>query len=164
MGVVALGLLFVFAAKTASMGPIGRELKQGTLVNLAAVRGTAELERLLEPILPSEPERRFVAQKIFDHLPGPGERRLDDVDAMPTIRLPADDVAGRADLASLGERARAVVAAARDGSAPATRVRGPAASSPQMFLLTTAQFRDLRESLVVRTQGAFRPALFLHAL
>jgi len=165
MGVVALGLLFVFVAKSASMGPVGRELRQGRLVNLNAVRGAGDLERALVPILESEPERRFVAQKIFDRLPAGGDDLIDDVDAVAAIRVPADEVARRADLGSLRERASLVVGdpAARD-SGGAARARRASAPPARMALLTASQYRDLRPALVVRTPGAFRAALFLHAL
>jgi len=166
MGVVVLGLLFVLAARSASMGPIDRGLKQGRLVNLESVRSAADLEGVLAPILAGVPERRFVAQKIFDRLPGPGERPLDDIDAIAAIRIPADEVARRADLGALRDRARGIVAgaAARDSARASARAGGSAPPAPRMALLTASQLRTLRESLVVRTPGAFRAALALHAL
>jgi len=135
-------------------------------VNLGAVRSAADLERALAPILMSEPERRFVAQKVFDRLPGSGEHRLDDVDAIAAIRLPVGEVWRRADLDGLRERARAIIAAAaaRDTARTSARTSSSGPSPAPMTLLTPAQFRDLREALVVRTPGAFRAALFLHAL
>jgi hypothetical protein len=66
MGVVSLGLLFVLLAKTASMGPVAAGLKSGQILNLATVRSADELEPVLAPLFASEPERRFVAQAVFD--------------------------------------------------------------------------------------------------
>ena len=165
MGVVALGLFFVFLAKALSMGPIGRDLRQGHLVNLGALPGPAPLEAVLAPIFESETERRFVAQEIFDHLPGPGQRRIDDVDAIAAIRVPVDDVARHGDLVSLSERAQAILqaAASADSLRAGPRPKAAAPPPPRMTLLTTAQFRDLRESLIVRTPGAFRDALFQYS-
>jgi cell division protein FtsW (lipid II flippase) len=170
MVVVALGLVFVFVAKNASMEGITRGLEQGRLVDLGTVHGAADLDGALAPIFSAqgagERERRFVAQRIFDRLPGPGARRLDDVDVIAAIRLPAEEVAGANDLGGLRERARAIVgaAAARNRGGAGPRARRLAQASPRMTLLTAAQFRDLREVLVVRTPGAFRTALLIHAL
>jgi cell division protein FtsW (lipid II flippase) len=165
MGVVALGLLFVFAAKSASMGPVGRDLKQGRLLNLNSVRMAADLDPVLKPIFPAEAERRFVAQRIFDRLPAQDDAdAIDDVDAIAAIRLPTDEVARRADLGDLRERARAILGAAAARDTARGRAASRPAPPPRMSLLTTGQFRDLRESLVVRTPGAFRAALFGNAL
>jgi cell division protein FtsW (lipid II flippase) len=166
MGVVALGLLLVLGAKLASIGPVGRGLRAGQVVNLNRMRGATELERLLAPIVAGERERREVAQQVFDHLPPRDERSLDDVDAVAAIRLPAAELARRADLDELSARAREALAAgaARDSARAGPSARRPAEQAPQVELLTPAQFRDLRPSLVVRTPGAFFGALFLHAL
>ncbi len=117
MAVVALGLLFVFVARSASMGPVARDLGQGRIVDLNAVRAADGLDRVLASVVPDAAERRLVAQKIFDRLPAGGDDLLDDVDAIAAMRL-----------------------------------------------LATDQFRDLRESLVVRTPDAFRNQLFVNAL
>ena len=170
MVVVALGLVFVFVAKNASMEGVARGLEQGRLVDLGTVHGAADLDGALAPIFSAqgagERERRFVAQRIFDRLPGPGARRLDDVDVIAAIRLPAEEAADAADLGGLRERARAIVGAAgaRDRGGAGPPARRVAHASPRMTLLTAAQFRDLRETLVVRTPGAFRTALLVHAL
>jgi cell division protein FtsW (lipid II flippase)/cell division protein FtsI/penicillin-binding protein 2 len=160
-GVFALGLLLVFGSKIGPMATDARELAQGRRVNLAAVHDPGDLDRALTPLFPAAPERRFVAQAIVDRLPTRGQRRLDDVDAIAAIRVPVDEIAAR-DLGDLSARARALVAG-RDSTARATQAARGAAPA-RMSLLTTAQFHDLRETLIVRTPGAFRGALFLDAL
>jgi hypothetical protein len=82
-------------------------------VNLNAVRAADELEGVLKPMFAAAAERRYVAQRIFDRLPAQnGADAIDDVDARAAIRVPAAEVARRADLETVRERARAIVAAA----------------------------------------------------
>jgi cell division protein FtsW (lipid II flippase) len=159
MSVVTLGLLFVFLAKTASMGPVADGLKSGQILNLATVRSVDELEPVLAPLFASEPERRFVAQAVFDRAHG---QAIDDVDVLAALRIPVDAIATRAEPGELRDRARALRDAA--ATADSSRAGARAATPLRMTLFTTAQFRDLRERLIVRTPGVFRSALFLNAL
>jgi cell division protein FtsW (lipid II flippase) len=164
MGVVALGLLLVLGAKIPDLSAASRGLRQGRIVNLATLRRAADLEPALAPLFDVDGERRFVAQTLVERLQPRGAARLDDVGDLLAIRLPVDEMARRADLPTLSARAAALAtaAAARDTAARSARPR--AAPQARMSLLTTAQLRDLRESLVVRTPGAFRVALAWNAL
>src|SRR5262249_23289184 len=149
-----------FFAKTASMGPVGPGLKSGQIVNLATLRDPAPLERVLTPVVDTELERRYIAQALFERVHG---EAVDDVDALAALRVPADELAAPTALGELRERARAALAAAtaRDSGRAAART---AKDAPRVTVLSTAQFRELRDALIVRTPGQFRGALFAHAL
>ena len=85
MGVVALGLGFVFLAKLAPLRSLDRDLKQGRVVNLATLHGAVPLERVLASVLDDETERRAALAQIQQRLPGPGARALQDVDALAAV-------------------------------------------------------------------------------
>src|SRR5262249_41248250 len=112
-----------------------------------------------------ESERRYVAQELFERLPGPGARRLDDVDALAAVRVPVDDVRNHGDLPTLAERAQGIAqaAAAADSAHPVSRGKSPP-PVPKMTLLTTSQFRARGRALLAPPPAAFGGALFRSAI
>jgi cell division protein FtsW (lipid II flippase) len=85
MGVVALGLLFVYLAKVAALGPIDYELKRGSVVNVATARGRSSLERVLTPVFLDETERRAALTQIEARLARSAGRPLDNVGALAGV-------------------------------------------------------------------------------
>jgi cell division protein FtsI/penicillin-binding protein 2/cell division protein FtsW (lipid II flippase) len=157
LSVAVFAWLLVYPAKSAGFAETGRALQRGEILNLNALRSADQLDPILRGIMPDAPERAFVADEVFRHLPAGGaERPLENVGALAAIRVRADAVSGRPDLPTLGARAAL-------GVAPASSPAGDK-SKVAIGLFTTEQFQVLKPLFVVRESGRFRGAFLLHVL
>ena len=185
LAVALLALAMVYPTRSAGFAEVRRALARGEIVNLNAVRRPDQLEPILSGVLPDAPERAFVAGEMFRQLPAGGTgRQLENVGALAALRVPAEAVAGRADLPGLSARAAAAIGAVTgptggaveigrsDASAHAAAVKDDRNQAPArapagkvtIGLFTSEQFQALKPLLVVRDGGRFRAALLVHVL
>ena len=156
--VTLCGMALVHGAKIAAMREPARGIANGSILNLATARTARTFEPVLERVLSSPADRRFVAARIVEWLPASG-RAPAHVGALASIRVSAAEVAAQRELGTLRERALELLARPRAGAPTRDGDRGPT-----MALLTADQVRELKPALVVRTPGGFHATFLLWSL
>jgi cell division protein FtsW (lipid II flippase)/cell division protein FtsI/penicillin-binding protein 2 len=153
--VVALGLWLVYQAKTAnpektSFVEIETALREKSVVNLNRLGNAQELEPFLASF-PSDAERKFAAQKIFDFVAS-RQKQLPNVGALSSLAVTQAEVDADEKLETLRVR----LARLRKNEAERAATGASITDEPPIPLLTGAQLRLLKPSLIVRTPEQFR--------
>ena len=147
--VVLLGLVLVYLATVTPLGDVEQKIASGQLVNLNALRGSAQLLPVLD-VFEASAERAFVAEEIWRRAhQGP----LPNVGELTRIRVPAAEIEHDKRLTSLRERLDA-----------ARRRAGRDTAELSVPLFTIDQLRQIKPRLVVRTPAELRNSFWLWAV
>ncbi len=144
--VIIVGLCLVYRAKVAGFQD-PQQPPGGRILNLKALNSADALVPYLGFL--SDPEDRLLASKsIFDFVRDHGIEGIGDLRA---VRIPAGRIEGSHGLDYFASRLRDL-----------RKITGTAA--PPVPVFDTAQLRQIRPFLVVRTQAQFARMVFLHSL
>lgn len=149
LAVALLGLVLAYRAVSHPFGDVEAKLQSGEVLNLNQV---GQSEKLLEfmPPMSGSAERAFAARQVWQRV-SPAQKRLPNVGELGRLRVTATDVEDDSRLEELRARLEAAQAPGREGESPSVR------------LFTTAELREMKPRLVVRSPGEFRTSLVLWA-
>jgi cell division protein FtsW (lipid II flippase) len=144
--VVFFGLVLVYLATVKQLADAEQRIASGQLVNLNALRGSAQLLPVLD-LFEASAERAFVAEEIWRRAhQGP----LPNVGELTRIRVAAAEIEHDKRLTSLRERLET-----------ARRRAGRDTAELSVPLLTVDQLRQIKPRLVVRSPAQFRNIFWL---
>ncbi|HYG62503.1 MAG TPA: FtsW/RodA/SpoVE family cell cycle protein, partial [Thermoanaerobaculia bacterium] len=148
--VALLGMFLIYRAASHDFGQVTADLQSGKILNLEQVTEPEKLQPFM-PEMSGSGERAFAARKVWQRLSEKG--RLPNVGELGRIRVGAAEIEDDSRLEELRER----LEAAREGAAPSNAET----ESPTVRLFSSAELREIKPELVVRTPGEFRRTFWL---